>query len=197
MIKKDKKVKKKEKILEVIEAFQQDVGYDRVRIDHQTRTELDLNVGDTIELGGARKTLAIVWRAHPSDEGKKTIHIDRHTRKKVGVDIGQKITIRKTKEKLSTNEQMKRHVLSSHDDEIVVAKVDTKLMKEIKEIWTAHDHKTERIDALIKTMGRLEGEARTIHKTLWEILHKNLKLKDDESYSYNRQTGEVTIVEDR
>jgi len=34
--------------LKVSEAFQQDVGYGRARIDHQTRIDLDLSIGDVI-----------------------------------------------------------------------------------------------------------------------------------------------------
>jgi transitional endoplasmic reticulum ATPase len=57
--------------LKVSEAFQQDVGYGRARIDHQTRIDLDLSIGEVIEIEGTKTTAASVWRAHPSDEGKK------------------------------------------------------------------------------------------------------------------------------
>ncbi|MEA3457548.1 MAG: hypothetical protein U9R21_02595, partial [Candidatus Thermoplasmatota archaeon] len=62
---------KKEVLLKVSEAFQQDVGYGRARVDHQSRMELDLSIGDVIEIEGVKNTVAVVWRAHPSDEGKR------------------------------------------------------------------------------------------------------------------------------
>ena len=77
-------MKGKEIILNVSEAFQQDVGYGRARIDHQTRIELDLSIGDAIEIEGTKSTVAIVWRAHPTDEGKRLLRIDNLTRKNAG-----------------------------------------------------------------------------------------------------------------
>ena len=41
-------MQQKEPLLKVSEAFQQDVGYGRARIDNQTRVELDLSIGDVI-----------------------------------------------------------------------------------------------------------------------------------------------------
>jgi transitional endoplasmic reticulum ATPase len=86
---------KKEIELKVSEAFQQDVGYGRSRIDNQTRMELDLSIGDVIEIEGSKKTSSVVWRAHPTDEGKKIIRIDNLTRKNSGTGLGDTITIRK------------------------------------------------------------------------------------------------------
>jgi len=85
----------KEVVLKVSEAFQQDVGYGRARIDHQTRLELDLSIGDVIEIEGSKTTAAVVWRAHPSDEGKKIIRIDNLTRKNAGTGLGERIKIRR------------------------------------------------------------------------------------------------------
>lgn len=86
---------KKEVVLKVSEAFQQDVGYGRARIDHQTRMELDLSIGDVIEIEGQKTTASVVWRAHPTDEGKRIIRIDNLTRKNTGVGLGDNVTIRK------------------------------------------------------------------------------------------------------
>ena len=69
-------MRQEETILKVSEAFQQDVGYGRSRIDHQTRIELDLSIGDVIEIEGTKNTASVVWRAHPTDEGKRIIRID-------------------------------------------------------------------------------------------------------------------------
>ncbi|MBN1860063.1 MAG: ATPase, partial [Candidatus Thermoplasmatota archaeon] len=78
----------REVVLKVSEAFQQDVGYGRARIDHQTRLDLDLSIGDVIELEGTKITATSVWRAHPSDEGKRLVRIDNLTRKNAGTGLG-------------------------------------------------------------------------------------------------------------
>ena len=89
----------KEAVLKVSEAFQQDVGYGRARIDHQTRIELDLSVGDVIEIEGTKTTASVVWRAHPTDEGKKTIRVDNLTRKNAGTGLGERVKIRRAEVK--------------------------------------------------------------------------------------------------
>ncbi len=81
--------------LKISEAFQQDVGYGRARIDNQTRVELDLSIGDVIEIEGNKKTAAVVWRAHPTDEGKKILRVDNLTRKNSGAGLGDRVTVRK------------------------------------------------------------------------------------------------------
>jgi len=88
-------MKEKEAVLKISEAFQQDVGYGRARIDHQTRMSLDLSIGDVIEIEGTKKTAAVVWRAHPTDEGKGIIRIDNLTRKNCGSGLGERIKIRR------------------------------------------------------------------------------------------------------
>ncbi len=87
-------MKQKEIILKVSEAFQQDVGYGRARIDHQARIDLDLSIGDVIEIEGTKTTSAVVWRAHPTDEGKQIIRIDNLTRKNAGIGLGDRVKIR-------------------------------------------------------------------------------------------------------
>jgi len=85
----------KEAELKVSESFQQDVGYGRARVDHQTRMELDLSIGDIIEIEGSKTTAAVVWRAHPTDEGKKIIRVDNLTRKNAGTGLGDRVRIRR------------------------------------------------------------------------------------------------------
>ena len=85
----------KEAVLKISEAFQQDVGYGRARIDHQTRMNLDLSIGDVIELEGTKTTAAVVWRAHPTDEGKGIIRIDNLTRKNCGAGLGDRIKVKR------------------------------------------------------------------------------------------------------
>jgi len=89
-----KNMKQNEVELKVSEAFQQDVGYGRARIDNETRMELELSIGDVIEIEGTKTTAAIVWRAHPSDEGKKIIRLDNLTRKNAGTGLGDRVKIR-------------------------------------------------------------------------------------------------------
>jgi transitional endoplasmic reticulum ATPase len=86
---------KKDVTLKISEAFQQDVGYGRARIDHQTRMELDISIGDVIEIEGTKTTASVVWRAHPTDEGKKIIRVDNLTRKNAGTGLGDTVSIRK------------------------------------------------------------------------------------------------------
>jgi transitional endoplasmic reticulum ATPase len=92
-------MKQKETELKVAEAFQQDVGYGRARIDNQTRLILDLSIGDVIEIEGTKITAAVVWRAHPSDEGKGILRIDNLTRKNSGGGLGDRVKIRKAEVK--------------------------------------------------------------------------------------------------
>jgi len=92
-------MKDKEAVLKISEAFQQDVGYGRARIDHQTRMSLDLSIGDVIEIEGPKKTAAVVWRAHPTDEGKGIIRIDNLTRKNCGSGLGERVKIRRAEVK--------------------------------------------------------------------------------------------------
>ena len=86
---------KKDVMLKVSEAFQQDVGYGRARIDNQTRMELDLSIGDVISIEGSKQTASVVWRAHPTDEGKHIIRIDNLTRKNAGAGLEDSVTIKK------------------------------------------------------------------------------------------------------
>jgi transitional endoplasmic reticulum ATPase len=89
----------KEAVLKISEAFQQDVGYGRARIDHQTRMSLDLSIGDVIAIEGTKKTAAVVWRAHPTDEGKGIIRIDNLTRKNCGSGLGERVKIKRAEVK--------------------------------------------------------------------------------------------------
>lgn len=92
-------MEKSETVVKVAEAFQQDVGYGRARIDSQTRVDLDLSVGDVVEIEGSKTTAAVVWRAHPKDEGKKIVRIDNLTRKNAGTGLGDSVKIRRAKVK--------------------------------------------------------------------------------------------------
>ncbi|HEV8360355.1 MAG TPA: CDC48 family AAA ATPase [Candidatus Thermoplasmatota archaeon] len=85
----------KEVTLKVAEAVQEDVAKGRVRVDAATRLDLNLTVGDVVEIIGKNTTAAIVWRAHPDDEGKGIIRMDGLIRDNAGVSIGDKVRVRK------------------------------------------------------------------------------------------------------
>ncbi|MDX1611771.1 MAG: AAA family ATPase, partial [Candidatus Thermoplasmatota archaeon] len=86
---------KEEVTLRVAEAVQEDVAKGRVRLDSQTRLELELTVGDVVEIQGKNDTAAIVWRAPPEDEGKGIIRMDGLIRDNAGVGIGDKVRVHK------------------------------------------------------------------------------------------------------
>ncbi len=86
---------KEEVTLRVAEAVQEDVAKGRVRLDSQTRLELELTVGDVVEIQGKNTTAAIVWRAPPEDEGKGIIRMDGLIRDNAGVGIGDKVHVHK------------------------------------------------------------------------------------------------------
>ncbi|MDH4122928.1 MAG: CDC48 family AAA ATPase [Thermoplasmata archaeon] len=74
---------------------QSEVGLGRARIDTLTRKQLNVDVGDIIEITGTKKTAAKVFRASHEDEGKGIIRIDGMIRGNAGISIGEKVTLRK------------------------------------------------------------------------------------------------------
>ncbi len=74
---------------------QSEVGLGRARIDLKTRIDLDLEVGDAIEIVGKNSTCAKVFRATPEDEAKGIVRIDGMIRSNAGISIGEKVTVRK------------------------------------------------------------------------------------------------------
>ncbi len=84
-----------EVILKVAEAPQMDVGLGRARLDTNTRILLNVEVGDVIEIEGARLTAARVFRAKQEDEGKGIIRIDGYIRRNAKVTISDKVKVRK------------------------------------------------------------------------------------------------------
>ncbi len=82
--------------LRVVEAPQSDVGFGRARIDTKTRMDLDVDVGDIIEIIGKKNTAAKVFRlTFQDDEGKNIIRIDGLVRRNAGVSVGEKVQVRK------------------------------------------------------------------------------------------------------
>lgn len=74
---------------------QSEVGLGRARIDTKTRKELNVDMGDFIEIVGKRKTAAKVFRASNEDEGKGIISIDGMIRSNASVSIGEKVSVMK------------------------------------------------------------------------------------------------------
>ncbi len=75
---------------------QSEVGLGRARVDSKTRKDLNVEVGDFIEIVGKRTTAAKVFRVAQEDEGKAIIRIDGMVRSNAGVSIGEKVTVQKS-----------------------------------------------------------------------------------------------------
>lgn len=84
-------------ILKVAEAYQQDIGLGRARLDSKSRAELGVEFGTIVELQSKKVTGAKVFKAMHEDEGKGLIRIDALVRRNAGVSVGDKIIIRKAK----------------------------------------------------------------------------------------------------
>ena len=74
---------------------QSEAGYGRARIDTESRRQLGLDIGDTIEIVGKRPVVAKVFKCDPEDDGKGMIFIDGLTRTSAGVSVDENVTVRK------------------------------------------------------------------------------------------------------
>src|SRR3990172_6520143 len=83
--------------LKVAEAIQDDVNKGIVRVDSSFMREIDVRLGDIVEIEGTRKTVAIVDRAYPGDIGLNIIRMDGLARKNARTSIGELISVRKAK----------------------------------------------------------------------------------------------------
>ncbi|WP_165693599.1 MULTISPECIES: CDC48 family AAA ATPase [Archaeoglobus] len=81
--------------LKVNQAYPSDSGRGIARLDPDTMLKLQISPGDIIEIEGARKTVAKVWRAPKRDWGKNIIRIDRFIRENAGVGVGDVVKVRK------------------------------------------------------------------------------------------------------
>ena len=79
--------------LRVAKAIPSDVGHGRARVPFDN--DLNLKPGDIIQIGGERKTAAIVWRCRPEDANLGVIRVDGIIRKNAGVSLGDKAEIKK------------------------------------------------------------------------------------------------------
>src|SRR3989344_5739599 len=85
---------RKEVKLKVAEATQDDVNRGVVRLDSAIIKDLGIHQGSVVELEGARKTVAIVERAFPSDIGLAIVRMDGLVRRNAGATISEYVTIR-------------------------------------------------------------------------------------------------------
>lgn len=81
--------------LKVNQAYPSDSGRGIARLDPDTMLKLQISPGDIIEIEGARKTVAKVWRAPKRDWGKNIIRIDRFIRENAGVGVGDVVKVRR------------------------------------------------------------------------------------------------------
>ena len=85
----------KEIQLDVIASIEDDVNNGIVRIDYNLMKQIDIEVGDIVEIEGTRKTVAIVDRAYPGDIGRPVIRIDGIVRRNARTSLGESVKVRK------------------------------------------------------------------------------------------------------
>jgi len=81
--------------LKVAETNSKYVGRGMALIDPRVMEELELSIGDVIEVSGGKIGYVLLWSSPPTDLGKKLIRIDGYTRSEIGVGIDDSVTIRK------------------------------------------------------------------------------------------------------
>jgi transitional endoplasmic reticulum ATPase len=81
--------------LKVTEAFAEDVGKGMARLSPEDINSLKAVLGDIIEIGGERTTVARITGTFPESHGKQLIQIDGNTRENAGVHIGGLVKVRK------------------------------------------------------------------------------------------------------
>ncbi|MDK6028407.1 CDC48 family AAA ATPase [Ignisphaera sp. 4213-co] len=86
----------KEIALRVESAKQRDVGKKIARVPRKVFKELELEVGDYIEVRSNKgASVAQAWPAYPEDEGYEIIRIDGFMRETLGVSVGDVVFVRK------------------------------------------------------------------------------------------------------
>lgn len=92
-------MEKKELVLKVMEALQEEVYKGIVRIDSETMHLIDVRPGDIVEIEGNRVTVGIVDRAYPTDIGQAVIRMDGILRRNARTGIGESVKVRKAEVK--------------------------------------------------------------------------------------------------
>ncbi|MHA1148322.1 MAG: CDC48 family AAA ATPase [Promethearchaeota archaeon] len=84
--------------VKVKDAFKEDVGRGKVRIDPQVIKEMGLHTGDVIEIfhpSTSKTTAALLWGGKIEDEGTNSIRIDSSLRRNLSASIDDIVIIRK------------------------------------------------------------------------------------------------------
>ncbi|MCL5888732.1 MAG: CDC48 family AAA ATPase [Candidatus Thermoplasmatota archaeon] len=88
--------------LRVAEANSTDPGMSRVRLDEDSRFQLNVEIGDVVEIEKNKRTVGRVFRARPEDENKMIVRIDSVMRNNCGASIGDKVKVKKVKTDIAT-----------------------------------------------------------------------------------------------
>ena len=81
--------------LKVVEAAKKDAGRGLARIDPVDMEQLDVTVGDIVEIAGKRSTVAKVMPAFKEERGMSKIQIDGLIRGNAQIGLGEKVTVKK------------------------------------------------------------------------------------------------------
>lgn len=81
--------------LKVGEALAEDVGKGLARLDPEDIKALNAVLGDLIEIGGVKKTVARITGTFPEFYGKKVIQIDGITRNNAKANLGEVVQVKK------------------------------------------------------------------------------------------------------
>ncbi|MGI0008351.1 MAG: hypothetical protein ACRD92_01880 [Nitrosopumilaceae archaeon] len=82
-------------ILKVEDAYAEDIGKGKLRIDFDSMDSIGASTGDLIEINGARKTQAVCYAVRPEDGNKGILLTDYLVQHNAGIFSGDKVTIQK------------------------------------------------------------------------------------------------------
>ena len=82
-------------VVRIAESKPRDVGHGIVRVDPSVAEKLNITTGDTVEIVGKNRTVALSWYGYPEDRGTQIIRIDGATRRNAGVGIDDKASVRR------------------------------------------------------------------------------------------------------
>jgi len=97
-------IERKDSRLRVMDAFKDDSGLGRVRIDPEVVKKLEFKTGDAIEIfhpNSKSKTAALLFPGKPEDNGTGIIRLDFSLRKNIDAKIDDYVEIRKIKADLA------------------------------------------------------------------------------------------------
>lgn len=79
--------------LRVAESLSKDVGRGIARLDPDVLKRMNLQVGDTVKVGGKRDTVARAMPTYPDARGKRIVQIDGLLRHNAGVGLDQQVVL--------------------------------------------------------------------------------------------------------